>query len=78
MMKRMLALLLAVACCMLLVMPNVASVSAESYPNTHSNTGNMRYDLVQVALTQVGYQEGSNNYTKYGVYHNNSNAQWCG
>lgn len=78
MMKRTLALLLAVACAVLMVMPNTVSVSAEDYPNTHVNTGNQRHDIVQVALTQVGYQEGSNNYTKYGVFHNNANAQWCG
>lgn len=78
MMKRTLALLMAVALCLLMVIPNAVSVSAEDYPNTHVNTGNQRHDIVQVALTQVGYQEGANNYTKYGVYHNNSNAQWCG
>lgn len=40
------------------------SVSA-AYENTHINTGNQAYDIVEVAKTQIGYTEGSNNDTKY-------------
>ncbi len=76
--KRLLALLLAVMTMVMLLLPATAAVSAEDYPNTYTNTGNQRQDIVQVALTQVGYTEGSNNYTKYGVFHGNPNAQWCG
>lgn len=44
-----------------------------AYENTHINTGNQAYDIVEVAKTQIGYHEGSlegttsgsNNYTKY-------------
>ena len=47
-----------------------------AYENTHTNTGNQRIDIVEVAKTQIGYHEGSlegttsgsNNYTKYNVW----------
>lgn len=48
------------------------------YENTYVNTGDQRADLIGVALTQVGYREGSNNYTKYGVWYGASNTAWCG
>ena len=38
----------------------------------------MRDDIIGVALTQVGYTEGSNNYTKYGVWYGMPNSPWCG
>lgn len=53
------------------------SVSA-AYENTYTNTGNMADDIIGVALTQVGYSEGSNNYTKYGVWYGQPNSPWCG
>ncbi len=34
-------------------------------------------DFVQTALDEVGYQEGSNNYTKYGDWYGSPNAAWC-
>ena len=34
-------------------------------------------DIVNVALGEEGYQEGSNNYTKYGVAYGTPNAEWC-
>ncbi len=59
------------------MIPLALPVSA-AYENTHVNTGNQRYDIIQVALTQVGYQEGSNNYTKYGQHYGWPNTAWCG
>lgn len=55
---------------------------ATSYdkPNTHVNTGDQRYDIVQVALTQRGYMEGpgNNNDTKYGERFGINYLGWCG
>ena len=48
------------------------------HPNTYKNTGNMRADIIGVALTQVGYYEGPNNDTKYGVWYGLNNRAWCG
>lgn len=38
----------------------------------------MRADIIGVALTQVGYYEGANNDTKYGVWYGYNNLGWCG
>ena len=51
-----------------LMIPFFAIQANAAYENTYSNTGNMRNDIIGVALTQVGYTEGANNYTKYGVW----------
>ncbi len=77
--KRLLALCLSLVLLLSLV-PMAMPVSADEdkYPNTHTNTGNQRYDIIQVALTQVGYQEGKSNYNKYGEYFGNANTAWCG
>ena len=61
-----------------LIMPCFVTPVNAAYENTHSNTGNMRNDIIAVALTQVGYTEGSNNYTKYGVWYGQPNSPWCG
>lgn len=39
--------------------------------------GNQRTRFVEVAKTQVGYQEGSNNNTKYGAWYGANNNAWC-
>ena len=53
----------------LLCLPFSLSLPAEAaYENTHVNTGDQATDLVEVARTQVGYHEGTNNYTKYNVW----------
>lgn len=65
-----LILLLAVIC----TLPIPAHAA---YENTYKNTGKMRNDIIGVALTQVGYREGSNNYTKYGVWYGQPNSPWC-
>jgi len=82
--KRVLALLLAVMTAAMFLLPGVASVSADDFPNTHTNTGDQRHDIVQIALTQLGYTEsttdkkGSNGYTKYGDFYGYPYADWCG
>lgn len=53
-------------------------VRADDYPNTYANTGNQRQDIIGVALTQVGYTEGSGGYTKYGEWYGSSKMAWCG
>jgi len=60
-----------------LVIPLFATPVSAAYDNTYKNTGNQRNDIIGVALTQVGYREGSNNYTKYGVWYGLSNSPWC-
>ncbi len=70
-----LALVLVLATCT--VLQGATPVHA-AYENTHTNTGDYRTDLIQVALTQVGYTEGYRNYTKYGVWYGSSNMAWCG
>ena len=61
-----------------LLVPCFVTPAQAAYENTYSNTGNMRNDIIGVALTQVGYTEGSNNYTKYGVWYGLPNSPWCG
>lgn len=60
-----------------LMIPFFTTPVSAAYENTYKNTGNMRNDIIGVALTQVGYREGSNNYTKYGVWYGLSNSPWC-
>lgn len=43
-----------------------AGAYSTDYPNTHTNTGDQRADIVQIAETQVGYPE--NDGTKYGAW----------
>ena len=82
--KRLLALILAVMTAVMLMLGSIASVSAEAYPNTHTNTGDQRHDIVQIALTQLGYTEsetdmsGRNGRTKYGEFYGYPYADWCG
>ena len=61
-----------------LMLPLIPMETHAAYENTYKNTGNMRNDIIGVALTQVGYREGSNNYTKYGVWYGLPNSPWCG
>lgn len=60
------------------LLPFFPTTVSAAYENTYQNTGNMRDDIIGVALTQVGYHEGSNNYTKYGVWYGLPNSPWCG
>lgn len=56
----------------------LAQATPMDHPNTYKNTGNMRADIIGVALTQVGYYEGPKNDTKYGVWYGLNNRGWCG
>ena len=71
--KRIFALLLLLPLLITLIVPANAA-----YENTHKNTGDQRKDIIAVAKTQLGYKEGSNNYTKYGVWYGQPNSAWCG
>lgn len=70
----------------LLVVLLVSSVPVQvhaAYENTYTNTGDQRADIIGVALTQVGYQEGPgngvwNNDTKYGTWAGHPGTEWCG
>ena len=52
------------------------------YPNTYTNTGDYATDLVNVALTQVGYCENPSaaDYTKYSYWYfgEDTSYAWCG
>lgn len=61
-----------------LLIPLFPATAYAAYENTYTNTGNMCDDIIGVALTQVGYHEGSNNYTKYGEWYGLPNSPWCG
>mgnify|MGYP003301165725 CR=1 FL=1 len=66
MLKRQMRSVLALILIISVLLPlGVTPVNA-AHENTYKNTGNMRDNIIGVALTQVGYREGSNNYTKYG------------
>ena len=48
-----------------------------NYPNTHTNSGNQKEDLIAVAETQIGYTYSSG--TKYGAWYGSgfTTAAWC-
>ncbi len=75
--KRLLSLLLAFMICVSALLSTPLSAHA-AYENTYVNTGNQLADILGVALTQVGYTEGANNYTKYGEWYGYPNLAWCG
>ena len=58
----------------------MAMPALAAYENTYKNTGDQRADIVGVALTQVGYREGSgnNNKNKYSEYFGYGARAWCG
>ena len=39
-------------------------------------TGNVREDLISVAMSQAGYSEGENSYSRYGDWYGNPNGEW--
>lgn len=61
-----------------LVIPFFTTSVSAAYENTYYNTGNMRDDIIGVALTQVGYSEGYGGYTKYGDWYGYPYLDWCG
>ena len=77
--NRILSLFLAVCTLFGCLLPGIIPLpaSADEKPNTYVNTGNQRQDLIGVALTQIGYTEGTNNKTKYGAWAATPNQPWC-
>ena len=73
MVKRVTILFLTAVLLLMCILPSAVEVHA-AYENTHTNTGNQRADIIAIALTQVGYKEGSGGYTKYGEFHGNAYA----
>lgn len=78
--RRIISLLLVIAlvsCCL----PMASAYDRTGYPNTHTNIGNNAYDLISVALTQLGYTEGSGegDHTKYNewFYGSDKEVAWC-
>lgn len=58
--------------------PQWATPVNAKYENTYVNTGDQAKDIIGVALTQVGYVEGSGNITKYGSWYGMNGEAWCG
>lgn len=79
MQKRLLSLLMTIIT-MLALLPKLVTPARAAYENTYKNTGDQRADLIGVALTQVGYMEGSgnNNKNKYSEYFGYGARAWCG
>ena len=48
-----------------------------AYENTYTNTGDGATDILGVAATQVGYYDGGNNDTKYGIWYEMNYNPWC-
>lgn len=80
------SLCLIVSLCIGFLIPVSAYNYSTGYPNTHSNTGNQRADVVAIAETQVGYTEADDGSTKYGAWwqeyvgstsYNFVTADWC-
>ena len=57
--------------------PMEAFASPQTHPNTYTNTGDQRADIIGVAKTQLGYTEGSNKDTKYGDWFGKPHQNWC-
>ena len=53
------------------------AANADEFPNTYINTGDQRKDIIGVALSQIGYTEGTDNKTKYGAWYGMANQPWC-
>lgn len=44
---------------------------------SYENTGDMCFDIIQYALSQVGYHEGTDNWNAYGNSFGHSSGAWC-
>jgi len=77
--RRILSLFLAVCTLLGCLLPGITTVEAaeNTFPNTYVNTGDQRKDIINVALSQVGYTEGPSNRTKYGAWYPAANQPWC-
>ena len=76
---RLLSLFLAVCTLVGCFLPAIVPLTAQAdeFPNTYINTGDQRKDILNVALTQIGYTEGPNNETPYGAWYGMPNQPWC-
>ena len=78
--RRILSLLLAFGVILCLLPKTTAEAAFE---NTYTLTGNQRKDILGVAMTQLGYNEGPNgkiecgNDTKYGDWYGLPYNEWC-
>ena len=75
--------LMALVLLAVLLVSSIPMQAQAAYENTYTNTGDQRADIIGVALTQVGYQEGKgtgsyNNDTKYGDWAGYPKTEWCG
>ncbi len=75
--KGLLSLMLAAAMVIAWLPHTAVPAEAVAYENTYVNTGDQRADIIGVALTQLGYAEGTNNDTKYGTWYGMPNQPWC-
>lgn len=66
---------------MVLTMTSICNLNVYSYsdthPNTHINTGDEIADVVDIAISQLGYIEKGDGYTKYGEFRGNKTGGWC-
>ena len=55
----------------------VSLAYSTGYPNTHTNTGNQKEDIIAIAETQIGYTYSGG--TKYGAWYssNLTTSAWC-
>lgn len=81
---RILSFLLALVTLLGVLVPGAISENASAaeqeniyYENTHVNTGNQRYDILAIALTQLGYTETGSNDSKYGSWYGMPYQPWC-
>ena len=78
--KRFIAVIVMIAVVASLIISAQGAVAA-NYPapleTSFENTGDMRYDIVQRALSQVGYVEGTGSWNAFGNYFGNPTGSWC-
>lgn len=80
-MKKRIVAIIAVFMLLAAVTVGTISIIADNHPSpihfSYENTGDMQYDIVQYALSQVGYHEGTDNWNAYGNSFGNSSGAWC-
>ena len=75
-----LSALLLVVCLLTALAPQpvqAANPAGVRYLNTYENTGDQRKDILNIALTQMGYTEKTRNDTKYGDWGGYARQPWC-
>ncbi len=78
--KRIIAIILTAVFAIFGVIGGIA-VYADNHPKafstTFSNTGDMSFDIVEHALSQVGYHEGDDNWNAFGNSFGSPSGAWC-